>query len=374
MKKAFITLFPDFSNVHFYKDVGMIPHVMSTNHGYDSFIFTSNEGVVPEGIFSTSIKVVHIEPLKGVMGILRCIKVIIEQTKGYDSVIFNTYHYRVNYMVMGLFLRLAIRKCSHYVKFDANSKIVSLMFSNTKWYFRPFRNYLLSKVALFSVESVDAYNYFKNTNYLSKNICLVPNGVRVEDLSQYSENQIIKTKEKIIITASRLESDQKNIRLLIDSYCNSELWKSNWRLLLAGSSDDYTRAYVSSQTKSYNIQDNNIEFVGMLNRQDLFSLMTRAKIFALSSKFEGFSLIIPEAAAHACLIVSTDVSGVSDVTCDGTLGFIAKHTIDDYSKKLRLAATAGDDIAIEQRQHCLKNYDWNIICEHLNGFLNEKSK
>lgn len=375
MKKAFVTLFPDFNNVHFYKDVGMIPHVMSTKYGYDSFVLTCHQQIVPASPFSGTIRIIPIKPLNGLLGLLSCFKTIFNITKDYDYVVLNTYHYRVNFLLLGLVLKVLTKKLSHYVKFDVNAKTVDLMFSNTSWYMKPFRNYFLSKVDVLSVEAKEAYDFFKSTDFLSKNVYLIPNGVKVEDLNKYSDSQILKAKEKIIFTASRLESEQKNIKLLIDSYCKSELSTSNWSLLLAGSSDDIIRQYAFKKAKQYNVEHHNIKFLGMLNRRDLFSMMERAKIFALSSKFEGFSLILPEASAHACLIVSTDVSGVKDITNEGKLGFIAQHNIDDLSDKLILATSSEyekGNLAIQQREYCLNNFDWNIICSKLNDILNEK--
>ncbi|WP_265468401.1 glycosyltransferase family 4 protein, partial [Aeromonas salmonicida] len=117
-----------------------------------------------------------------------------------------------------------------------------------------------------------------------------------------------------------------------------------------------------------------IMLTGYLNREQLFSHMRRAKVFALSSRWEGFALVLPGAVAHGCIIAATDVGGVADVTNMGTLGFIAKEqTVDSFTEALKSAAESEPLLGKKQMDFGITNFDWKSICNKLAKIIDEKT-
>ena len=384
MKKAFVTIFPLFSEALAYKDVGLIAKYMSAEHGYDSYM-VSNRVVSWDGDFFNSVTQVcfgsdyetgEVELDIARYNIIKTLKFIRSLSKKYDKIIVNFYHTHRNTLLLAAVLKTLFSNVYVYIKLDIQSKDAKVIFKDSETFKSKVRNFILDKVDIFSAETIQAFNNLKQKKSIGNRTYLIPNGVSIRDELVYlKSDNFFHEKEKIIFTAGRLESYEKNTRLLIDSYLKSELWKDGWRLILAGSYDDGLYEYI--EKKIENIIDNNGETImltGYLNREQLFSHMRRAKVFALSSRWEGFALVLPEAVAHGCIIAATDVGGVADVTNMGTLGFIAKEqTVDSFTEALKSAAESEPLLGKKQMDFGITNFDWKSICNKLAKIIDEKT-
>ena len=98
----------------------------------------------------------------------------------------------------------------------------------------------------------------------------------------------------------------------------------------------------------------------------------KAKIFALTSRWEGFPNVFPEAIRNGCLIVSTDIPAARDITNDQEFGELFE--IDDH---LGLAAKLKSVCSCEARlenvcqkvQVYAQQYNWIAICKRLKNLL-----
>jgi glycosyltransferase involved in cell wall biosynthesis len=117
----------------------------------------------------------------------------------------------------------------------------------------------------------------------------------------------------VILAGGRHES-QKGFDTLLGAF--SRIDEEDVRLVLFGTGPE--TGSLQAQTEALGI-DNRVSFPGFV--ENPFAYMASADVFVLSSKYEGFGLVLIEALACGCPVVSTDCeSGPAEILEDGTYG------------------------------------------------------
>ena len=136
----------------------------------------------------------------------------------------------------------------------------------------------------------------------------------------------IPSKEKVILAAGRLDDWQyKGFDVLIKAFSklvqglrfkvqgslkpsseelivNSERWK----LQIAGTGSEKSLNYLKGLCKENGVEDY-VEFLGF--QKDIEKLYQKASIFVLSSRYEGFGLVLIEAMSQGCACIACDYKG-----------------------------------------------------------------
>lgn len=134
-----------------------------------------------------------------------------------------------------------------------------------------------------------------------QNIKVIPNPIR--PIIEYPEVD----RENIILGVGR-HYKVKGLDHLIKAY--SKLSAPDWRLVIAGNFGPHTHE-LKLLVKHYGLQDK-VEFLGAIKEID--KLYSKAKIFVLSSRSEGFPNALIEAMAHGLACISYDiVAGPSEI-------------------------------------------------------------
>ena len=95
----------------------------------------------------------------------------------------------------------------------------------------------------------------------------------------------------------------------------------DWKLKIAGSGDE-GKKQLMLLSKKLNIQEN-IVFLGFCS--NIKEELQRSSIFVLSSKYEGFSMILAEAMSQGCACISFDcVAGPSEIIENETDGILVE--------------------------------------------------
>lgn len=179
------------------------------------------------------------------------------------------------------------------------------------------------------------------------------------------QNAKIVPKEKIALYVGRLDNRSKKITYLIDIWKSVSSYANDWKLIIVGEGQDKeTLIEYSKKIKS-------IEFVGYHVPTEYYQ---RASIFCMTSLFEGFPMVLPEAMQHGCVpiafnsfpaildIIHNDDGVVVDAFDKREYARQLLRLINDKVYRERLSANARNNISI---------YDRNIIADEWESFFNK---
>lgn len=171
-------------------------------------------------------------------------------------------------------------------------------------------NYWIGKAdAVVTLTDGDAENWKR----VSKNVLVVPNIVHLNPLPRYSSG-----KEKHVIFVGRF-AEQKGIGELF------AIWKlvyskyPDWHLDLYGEGRLWNQYQQEVETLNMNIE---------LHKptKDIFEAYCNSSIFVLTSVYEPFGLVMPEAMSCGLPVVAFDCPyGPADIITDGEDGFLIKN-------------------------------------------------
>lgn len=318
--RTFCTIFPNFRDFHFYKDPGQIPYRFS-KLGYNASLVCYGKGRE----FIESEKYLTIKKLpdnyfarkfnSGILLYLLC------NSRKID--ILNTFHLSWSSLLFTFFYKTVNRAGFAYLKLDdcafAGSSVLNSDFAEagprlinerlkSKLKNRIARKFFLKKVDLWSVEDKYSKEIYESRHaFLIGKLITVYNG-HTSDLPGSVSICNPEYKEDIILTAGRLGTVQKATDILLDAFRPVAL-QTNYDLHLAGPVEPAFKAHIKKFREENPSLNNRVIFHGSLDRDQLYSLYCRSKVFCLPSRVEGMAIVFPEAMYYGNAIVTTrDVS------------------------------------------------------------------
>ena len=138
-------------------------------------------------------------------------------------------------------------------------------------------------------------------NKVLSNVSVLPNPLVYTPISH------LPNKEKIILAAGRLDAwHVKGFDLLIKAWSKLSKNYSEWKLQIAGNSKGLGKEYLQSIASELNL-GSQLEFIGYQN--DMLPVYRRASVFVLSSRYEGFGMVLIEAMSQGCASIACDYKG-----------------------------------------------------------------
>lgn len=163
------------------------------------------------------------------------------------------------------------------------------------------------------------YSYYGSLS----NITVIPNS-----LSFVSEKKSNLNK-KTIIAVGRL-THQKGFDVLIEIMQLVLINYPDWKLNIFGDGEDYNILQLLIDNQNLG---NNIKLCGAV--KNISEQYLKSSIFALSSRWESFGLVIIEAMNHGLPVVSFDCDGPKNIIKQGVNGFLINNFNKiEFSKKL----------------------------------------
>lgn len=149
-----------------------------------------------------------------------------------------------------------------------------------------------------------------------KNIYKIDNFVDYQEIDK-KLNEDLKMNfdfnQKYFLTVCRLNEEQKDVKTLIEAF---SLYTGEEKLIIVGDGPD--RKLLEDLCMAKNLKDK-IIFLGMLNNP--FPFMKNAQAFILSSKVEGFGLVLVEALYSGTKVISSNCpTGPSQILLNGEIG------------------------------------------------------
>lgn len=211
-------------------------------------------------------------------------------------------------------LSLLVKAKLHYSWCHCNP----LAFKNSKFFllykilFRKF-NLIVSLCYTQKKVFCDVFgNYFDNKSKICFNL------TDINDIQKKAKENL-NIDYKYIVHVSRFDCRSKDFYTLIDAYnLLPKNLRSNIKLLLVGDGSD--RKKIENYVELKELK-NSVVFAGM--QKNPYKYIVNAECFVLSSKTEGFPLVICEALSCECPVVSSDcVAGPRDILQNGKYGLL----------------------------------------------------
>ena len=174
-------------------------------------------------------------------------------------------------------------------------------------------------------------------------------------------------KANVIISVGKLDY-QKNQKLLISSFAKISHDHPSWNLVIYG--EGPLRKQLESQIISEKMQ-NKVFLPGRC--ETVIQEMNRAKVFAFSSDFEGMSNAILEAVCVGLPVVTTNVSGATELVKDGAGGFVVPIK-DEQQMAVALSRIMSDEILMakmaEYNKQQAHRYQQDVIVNQWETLIN----
>ena len=142
--------------------------------------------------------------------------------------------------------------------------------------------------------------------------------------------EVLNDKE-FILWYGRVDDTVKDITFLLNAFTASKLWEEEKYLVLLGDGPD------KETLQKFAAELPSSEKIIFLSHQSPFSILAKAQYVALTSRFEGFPMVLIEALSFGVPVVSLDiVSGPSEIVQDRENGLlIPKREVSLFAEGLQ---------------------------------------
>lgn len=209
------------------------------------------------------------------------------------------------------------------------------------------RNPLIRKIRdiLYNKADYVVLQTLRNQRYFSKSTqnksVVIPNPI---DLGDKVGKALITPKENVIVNVGRLKK-QKNQKMLINAFSDISKDYPDYKLVIYGEGD--YRRELEKQISDLNLADRVI-LAG--NQKDVLDKIMPAKLFVMSSDYEGMPNALIEAMCLGLPCISTKVSGTEELIVDGENGLLI-----DVGNKKQLTYSIIKLLGDEQTANSLSN-------------------
>ncbi|MGZ6903094.1 glycosyltransferase family 4 protein [Oryzihumus sp.] len=155
--------------------------------------------------------------------------------------------------------------------------------------------------------------------------------VRIPNASPYRRGERAALDAPVVVSAGRLV-DQKGFDRLIDAWAPVAAEFPHWRLHIYG--EGSCRPALQQQIEALGVEDS-VVLKGYTH--DFDEVLAGAGLYALSSRAEGFPMVLLEAMSHGLPLVGFDCPrGPAEIIEDGSNGrLVRNHDIGAYTQALR---------------------------------------
>lgn len=160
-------------------------------------------------------------------------------------------------------------------------------------------------------------------------------------------------RQKTVLCVGRFDIWKiKGFDLIVDMW--RELYKNypDWKLVFAGTGRDESVNYIKELVAERKLE-NSVVFLGQVD--DMKALYSQSGIFALSSRIEGFPMVLLEAMSQGCPCVAFNVGGASEEMIEEGAGFVIEDGNVNAFENALSELMANDDKRKEFSQRAVRS-------------------
>lgn len=370
INNRFVTIFDRAKNFHLVKDVGQIPYHMHKEHGYDSTIVTCKNDDTYSFLDNEvkGLKIKFIPKIKFFKINLGVIFYLIKNAKKID--ILQQFHIRNYTIIYAIVYKIFNKNGINYIKADANEKY---LVDRGRVIKKKYVNIISKYVDYLSFETKEITKLFKEqNNTLVNKVITIPNGVDEKYVKLLNLKNSCLEKENTIIYVARVGSYQKNTELFLDIIEKVNL--KDWKVFIIGEIENEFKSKIDFFFQNNKQLVEKVIFLGNISsREEIYKYYAKSKVFCLTSRYEGFPLVFPEAIYFGNYIITTDVSGANDITNNEQFGVIVRNpTSENYAQILNNLITSeklDSSFCKDIKTFAIENFTWQSIIKKLNRKL-----
>jgi len=205
---------------------------------------------------------------------------------------------------------------------------------------------------------------------LRQPIAVIPNGIDLPDLRNCPDRTLLEEKfpelrgRRWLLFLSRIHP-KKGIVELLQAWRAIHTQFADWQLILAGPDlDDYS-ATLRQKVAEYGLSGR-VSFTGMLNGDAKFCALGNADLFVLPTHSENFGIVVAEALAHACPVITTKAAPWRDLQThdcgwwiDNNIGLLSAT----LNTAMRLSDKERQVMGHRGGQLMQRKYSWATVAE-----------
>lgn len=182
-------------------------------------------------------------------------------------------------------------------------------------WFKYFSRFYVNKLATHTILLTEYDSSFIGNKL--KNKIVIPNPLSFPIIEE------IKERRKNVLAAGSIDRwSGKGFDTLIKVWGKVSQKHPDWILEIAGNGTEESFSHLKSVVKEVNV-DNTVVFLGFQKEMD--KLLQSSSIFVLSSKFEGFGMVLTEAMSQGCACISFDcIAGPSEIITHDVSGLLVE--------------------------------------------------
>jgi glycosyltransferase involved in cell wall biosynthesis len=402
-KKVFCLLAPNLSDFHFKKDVCMIPYIMQKYCGYKSLYVTYLIDNAPptfpsKSLYSEEIAFDYMSP-SFIYTSSNKESVYAENANKCAQDLVNYVSKnaeKVDILFLFGFYNIYFEAVDIYKKKNPNGIVYLKLDANRNWINNTETNDTFSRFLkncdLLTTESMMEYINLK----WPVAVHYIPNGYFNFDVNNEEDHLTTiypyECKEDIIYHAGRLGLVCKATEILLEAFRIAADKIPSWKLILSGEMEGSFKLYLDRYlTENPHLKDRLLLTGYVHSHIEMQNWYKKAKIFAFMSRIEAFAHVIPEAKAHGCYIIASDIDSNRDIVSSPELrgkifdvnyrkenkygAFGALFEVDNSAEMAqRLIEVCNNEKLLKEtclltQQDVIDNFNWIKLCKRIKHLI-----
>lgn len=218
---------------------------------------------------------------------------------------------------------------------------------------------------IITVSEVAKESFCQKYKFPMEKVEVLYNLIDEKNIIKKSNEQVPKNNVFTFVNVGKMRPQKRQDRLIKIA---SDLKKENYKFKIQIIGNGPEEEKIKKLVKDYDVQDV-VELVGL--KLNPYPYIKQADCIVVSSDFEGYSVAVKEALLLKKAVISTNVSGVSEMFENGKYGIISEISTQDLKKHMKMVLDG--KIKINDIENNLNEFDCgnNQIIQKLINLIEE---